>query len=331
MNVLLTSVGRRFELLRAFRNAYDDLELAGNIVVTDIDPLAPALKLADRIYMVPRVTDPNLVEELEEITRRENIDLIVPLVDRDIPVLVGSRSALESAGARVLVPTEHASRTVRDKLLTQRFFLENGVPTPRSWLPAEVHDTDLEYPLFIKPRCGSAAEQTFKVRNPKELSFFLDYVDDPIVQEFLPGPEITNDVFCDFDGNVRSVVSRRRVEVRTGEVAKGQTIYDPELIDYCATVAKGLETRGPITVQCILKEGRPYFTEVNARFGGGVPLGIAAGVDSPKWLLAFTAGLGVDTPPLGSYTAGLYLTRYDESLIMSEGDRARIERNRLRP
>jgi len=114
-------------------------------------------------------------------------------------------------------------------------------------------------------------------------------------------------------------------------VSKGQTVYDPELIDYCATVAKGLETRGPITVQCILREGSPYFTEVNARFGGGVPLGIAAGVDSPKWLLALAAGLSVDTPPLGSYTAGLYLTRYDESLIMSEGDRARIKSNRLRP
>jgi carbamoyl-phosphate synthase large subunit len=188
---------------------------------------------------------------------------------------------------------------------------------------------EMEYPLFIKPRCGSAAEQTFKVRNDKELAFFLEYVDDPIVQEYLPGPEITNDVFCDLEGNVRSVVSRRRIEVRTGEVAKGQTVYDPELVEHCVTVAKALETKGPITVQCILRDGRPYFTEVNARFGGGLPLGIAAGVDSPRWLLALAAGLSVDTPPLGSYVAGLYMTRYDESLIVSESDRARIKSNRL--
>jgi carbamoyl-phosphate synthase large subunit len=329
MNVLFTSVGRRFELLRAFRSAYSELGLAGNVVVTDVDPLAPALKLADRMYMVPRITDPQLVPELVDICNRERIDLIVPLVDRDIPVLVEGRAQLETTGAMLLVPTDRAAATTRDKFLTHQFFSDLGVPVPRSWLPPEIRTAEMDYPLFIKPRCGSAGEQTFKVRNGKELSFFLDYVEDPIVQEYLPGPEITNDVFCDLDGNVRSVVSRRRIEVRTGEVAKGKTIYDAEVVEHCAAVAKGLETRGPITVQCILKDGRPYFTEVNARFGGGVPLGIAAGVNSPKWLLALAAGRRVDTPPLGSYTAGLYLTRYDESLIISESDRARIERNRL--
>lgn len=331
MNVLFTSAGRRFELLRAFRNAYAELDLEGRIVVTDIDPLAPALKQADRVYLVPRIADPRFASALMDICRSEHIDLIVPLVDRDIPMLVARRSELEDTGATVLVPSEEAARTTHDKFLTYSFFCDLGVPAPRSWLPSEIGDTQLSYPLFIKPRCGSAAEQTFKIRNEEELEFFLGYVKDPFVQEFLPGPEITSDVFCDLKGNVRSVVSRQRIEVRAGEVAKGKTVYDPEIVEHCVSVAKGLDTKGPITVQCILREGRPYYTEVNTRFGGGVPLGIAAGVDSPKWLLALAAGRNVDTPPLGSYEAGLYLTRFDESLVMRESDRARLESNRLRP
>ena len=43
VNILFTSVGRRVELVRAFRRAYERLKLAGRIVAVDIDPLAPCL------------------------------------------------------------------------------------------------------------------------------------------------------------------------------------------------------------------------------------------------------------------------------------------------
>jgi carbamoyl-phosphate synthase large subunit len=74
----------------------------------------------------------------------------------------------------------------------------------------------------------------------------------------------------------------------------------------------------------MLKGGVPHFTEINARLGGGVPLGIAAGVDSPRWLLARAAGLDVAIPPIGSYQAGLYMTRFDDSFFLSEAEREQV-------
>ena len=163
------------------------------------------------------------------------------------------------------------------------------------------------------------------IRNERELNFFLDYLPDPIVEEYLPGPEITNDVVCDLEGNVLAVVCRRRIEVRSGEVSKGVTLYDPEIADYCVRIAKGLQAVGPITVQCLLREGRPYFTEVNPRFGGGLPLAIAAGVPVSRWLLATASGQSVEVPPLGTYTTGLHMTRFDDSFFLSDRDLAGVE------
>jgi carbamoyl-phosphate synthase large subunit len=329
VNVLFTSVGRRVELLRAFKQAYADLGISGNIVAVDIDPLAPALQEADRPCIVPRLADPAYIPTLAEICRREQVHLIFPLIDPDIPVLARHRHELEATGARVLVVSQEAATTAADKWLTHQFFRQLDVPAPRSWLPEEARSADLEYPVFIKPRFGSAGKQAFKVHNERELAFFLDYVPEPIVQEYLPGPEITNDVICDFESNVLAVVSRQRIEVRWGEVAKGKTIYDPEIAQHCVTIARGLKAIGPITVQCILRDGKPYFTEINPRFGGGVPLGIAAGVRSPHWFLALAAGLPVEIPPLGSYKVGLYLTRFDDSFFLTEEDYARIASRRL--
>ena len=125
------------------------------------------------------------------------------------------------------------------------------------------------------------------------------------------------------------MVMRQRIAVRSGEVVKGVTIYDPAIADACVTIAKALPAIGPITVQCMLKEGIPYFTEINARFGGGVPLGVAAGVDAPRWLLARVAGIPIAIPPLGTYQMGLYMTRFDDSFFISEQDRAEMASRRL--
>jgi len=331
INTMFTSVGRRVELVRAFRRAYTELGLSGNIIAVDVDPLAPALQEVDRSYIVPRLSDSSYIPTLVELCRREQVHLIFPLIDPDIPVLARHREELKATGACVVVVSEEMANITADKWLTYQFLRQLGVPTPKSWLPKEARDVHFEYPLFIKPRFGSAGKQTFKVRNERELAFFLDYVSDPIVQEYLPGPEVTNDVICDFEGNVLAIVSRQRIEVHWGEVAKGKTIYAPGIIQHCMTVAKGLKGIGPITVQCMLREGKPYFTEINPRFGGGVPLGIAAGVRSPQWLLALAASRSVEIPPLGSYQGGLYLTRFDDSFFLTEEDYARTASHRLRP
>ena len=73
----------------------------------------------------------------------------------------------------------------------------------------------------------------------------------------------------------------------------------------------------------------PYFTEINARFGGGVPLGIAAGADSPLWLLSRLAGIPIEIPSIGSYKIGYYLTRFDDSFFLSEVEREQMASRRL--
>ena len=328
-NLLFPSVGRRVELMRAFRHAYDELGISGSIIGLDIDPLAPAMQEVDHAYLVPPTVDGAWISAVRELCGRHHVTLIIPLVDRDIPVLAEHRRDLESTGARVILVPDEAVAVTADKLLTHRFFKDRGIPTARSWTPEEAENEVSEFPVVVKPRFGSAGENVVTVRSRRELAFFVRYVQDAFVEEYLPGPEITNDVFCALDGRVLSVVSRQRIEVRWGEVAKGKTIFDAEIGSHCLRIAEALRAVGPITVQCMLKDDRPHFTEVNPRFGGGVLLGIAAGVPSPRWLLELAAGREVAAPPLGSYRTDLYLSRFDQSLMMTGEERSRIASHHL--
>lgn len=325
-NVLFCSVGRRVELLRSFRRAYDALGLTGKIIAVDIDPLAPALQVADVCYIVPRLQSTEYIPTLTRICRHEEVRLIFPLIDPDIPLLAQNRRSLEETGARLAVIPVDSTEIVEDKWATFQFFQRLGLPIPATWLPTDPAVLQQSFPLFIKPRRGSASQHIFKVRTRKDLDFFSEYVPDAVVQEFLPGPEITSDVVCDLDGKVLTVVSRQRIEVRSGEVAKGVTLHDALIEVACQKIAQALPAVGPITVQCILKDNRPYFTEINARMGGGFPLGIKAGADSPKLLLARIAGLPVDTMHIGEYVSGLYFTRYDDAFFLTQAEYERIAR-----
>lgn len=327
VNVLFTSVGRRVELMRAFRQAYSELGLKGSILATDIDPLAPALSEVDRYFLVPRVDDPEYIPTLAEICRAEGVKLIFPLIDPDIPVLAEGREFLEENGATLAAVPAAAARTVHDKWKTYRFLRSAGLAVPKSW--KSLPNAKLGFPLFVKPRIGSAGRGGQKVDTQAELKLALRRTPEPLLQQYLTGPEVTSDVSCGLDGRVWAVVSRQRIEVRWGEVAKGVTVRNEEILAGCVTIARELPARGPITVQCIVQDGRPYFTEINARFGGGLPLAIAAGAPSPRWYLAQAAGIPFEPPTLGSYQTGLYLTRHDVSRFLSEAQYAEIARHRI--
>lgn len=320
INLLFTSVGRRVELMNAFRQAYERLGLRGKLIATDIDPLAPALQNVDRGYRVPRVDDPRLPERLVEICERERIALIFPLIDPDILLLARHAEDFRAVGAQAVVVPLEAAELTRDKWKTHVFLRDLGVPTPQTWLPEQLEGGAPEFPLFVKPRFGSAGKGAFRADDERALRFLLEYVREPIVQEFLPGPEVTSDVVCSLEGEVWAVVSRQRIEVRWGEVAKGVTIFEPEIQAACLKIAEGLRAIGPITVQCMAREGEFLFTEINARFGGGHPLALRAGVPSVKWYLRQAAGLPVEVPPLGTYQRGLYLTRFDQSYFLTDED-----------
>src|SRR5690606_25710586 len=239
---------RRVELIRAFRRAYTALGLTGNLVATDIDPLAPTLQVVDHAYLVPRVEHPDYVPALVTICRQEAIDLVFPLIDPDIPLLAQHSQQLEATGATVVVINAEAAAITTDKARTTEFFRELGLHVARSWLPDELDPQQASYPLFIKPRSGSASKHTYRVDNARQLRFFTEYVPNPIIEEYLPGPEITSDVICGLDGQLLGIVSRQRIEVRSGEVAKGVTVRNAAILEGCARIARALPGLGPITV-----------------------------------------------------------------------------------
>jgi carbamoyl-phosphate synthase large subunit len=316
INVLITSAGRRVELIKSFKEARDNLNLNGNVVAVDIDNTAPALYHADKHYLISRINDDKYISDIIEICNKEKIHLIVPTIDTELYKLAENKELIQSlTNAIVHISNKEVIEICRDKLITQQFFSENNFGVPRMIDENAIAKKNYEFPLFIKPLNGSSSENTFKVNNEKELQFFLDYVPNPIVQEFIEGEEYTVDVFTDFHSNPITIVPRLRLATRGGEVLKGIIKKDHEIIREIKNVLEILKPFGHITIQCMKTVDGIKFIEINPRFGGGAPISIKAGADSPRNLYKLLLGESIDYNE--DYEDDFLGLRYDEAVFLS--------------
>lgn len=310
---LFTSVGRRVELLRHFISAAQRHAGRARIIGTEIDPMAPAAQLlGDHVHMVPRVDDPTYTACIQALCRNHGVTALFPLIDPDVAVL-GAAAGDAAWGTTVFasVSPEHVA-TVSDKWCTFRWLVDHDLPTARSFLPGGV-GRDIEFPLFIKPRNGSGAAHTYQIRTNEELVFFTTYVPNPIIQEFLPGPEITVDAIVGRSGNLLALVQRKRLAIRSGEVSRGETVFEPAVDSLVRSVISELKPNGPVTVQVMWDGQRYCVNEINARMGGGLPLSVAAGVPVADILLSSWSGDVASTT--SRYERGVVMSRFDDSFF----------------
>jgi carbamoyl-phosphate synthase large subunit len=313
-NVLLTAGSRRVTLVQGFRTALRSLGLPGSVIVTDVNPLSPAVHVADRAYRVPMSSEPEYVDEILAICEAERIRLVVPTIDDELGVFAAASDAFATAGITLACSPERANTICNDKFTTCEHLRQAGVPAAVTYLGSAVPE-DVALPLFIKPRSGRGAVGAYPIKSRRELDFFLGYVAEPVVQEMLEGPEFTIDVLCDFQGRPQSIVPRERVVIRSGVTDRGRTVKDDRLFDLARAACEAITFHGPINIQCRMRQGSPVIFEINPRFSGGIALTIQAGADFPDMLVRLALGRHVE-PRIGEFRDGLWMTSFETSFFL---------------
>jgi len=322
LRVLFTSAGRRVALIESFRLAARRLRIPLTVIVADAARLAPTMHVADVSRVVPKIGARGYMAAIKKIVRRDRPDLLIPLIDDDLMPLARARDAFATSGCRAVVSSPEVVRTCRDKMLTYAFLRARNIDTPATWtLDEALARKRHRFPYFLKPRMGSAGLGNARIDDLEALKFYGARVPDPIVQELVVGREITTDIYAGFDGVPRCVVPRERMEVRSGEVSKGKVVKDSAVTETARQVVEALgDCVGVITLQCIVDAHRRIrVIEINPRFGGGVPLAIAAGADFPRWLMT-EARSRRPRIRMDGFREGLHMLRYDEAVFVPARD-----------
>ena len=236
------------------------------------DPIA-----IDRWMEIPLAKAEEFPDRIADLCRNLKIDLLIPTVDEELlPIFRLSKPI----GLDVLLPPKHFVARHLDKLVSNQFLREAGLPAPRTM---SADQGRLEFPCIVKPRNGRGSRHVAAVSCEAELCAQITLArqlpEDFVVQELIAGDEYTVMMAADRKGKLRAIVPVL-VEIKRGITVRARTFHDQSVIDACRAIHLADPVPGCYNIQLIKEENgsvKPF--EINPRISTTACLGLAAGVD----------------------------------------------------
>lgn len=293
----------------------------GNIVATDLSPVAPALSVADKPYLVPRIDAPDYFDKILDICQKEDIKAITTLIDPEISILANHREELLARHILPLCPAEWTAKLCFDKYEMFRYLSEKGVRTVLTYNSLEglregLEKGEVSFPVFMKPVNGSGSVGIGKAHDWEEaVAKFNDGKFTYIIQELMTGGDCDADVYVDcLSHKPVAAFSKKKIESRIGGASKTISFKDPKLFKFIEEVCSVLELNGPCDMDFFIKDGEYYLSEINPRFGGAYLHAYGAGVDFIKLILNNMHGIE-NEQAIGQYDEDVIMMMYDDVVI----------------
>lgn len=283
-----------------------DLKSRGiTTIVADRNEKVKARDYADEFYPVS-VLD---VEKVKELAIEKKVDFLITVCADQVLQVVAQIS--EELGLPCYIDSKTA-QLVSDKQYMKAVFEENGIPTAKHTVMAELDVSKLEkfeYPLIVKPVDCYSSRGVRRVENYEELktafseAVALSRTKTAIVEEFCEGIELTVDIYVE-EGKAHILTTSvsdkiadkdRFVIYRTKNPAPISKEISDKVAVACQQIADAFGIKNsPMLVQMITNGKRIDILEFCARTGGCIKYQLikrASGFDVVKAVADLTLGL----------------------------------------
>lgn len=285
MNILITSIGQRGYLVDHFKEVSKG---EYGIFAADALKYAPALKNADKAFVLPYGSDKEYYEMLIKVCLENDIIAVFSINDLELPWLALYKDELGKHGINAVICDKHIIDMCSDKYYTYQFCRKNGVKAPRTYLCTEkerllqdLSDGRMKYPVVAKPRRGSKSIGIHMLKTREELIEDIDAVRNSakpdeqkhMYQEKLNGVLIGAHVLCNSRYQPVSVVTMKNLTEHFGETYQNISYHDEKLFEYIFNAVNHVGAYGIIDLNIMQKDsGEFVLLEFNPRMSGGYSL-----------------------------------------------------------
>ena len=322
MNILILSCGTRNKIVQYFKTAFlNDL-----VVAADSSPHAPALYEADVNVVVPRVSDDQYLPYILDLCERYQIKGLISLIDPELEVIAKNKDRFESIGVSPMISDLGAITSSYNKLEFANLLDVVGVEGPKtygSWnsLIDSIEQSSLNFPLMMKPICGSASERLHRVDCLDDCEALFDRHPDLVAQEWIPDDEYGVDCYIDMlSGQVAGMFIKKKLLMRAGETDKSISCKNVHIQKAIERFLGAFPYRfsGAIDIDVFFDGNRCLISEVNPRFGGGYPHAYECGIDFPSMYRRNLEGKSNPTLEELLYEDDVVMMKYSEvKMILS--------------
>lgn len=324
MNAVPDNPGPGLAVARCLREAHGE---SVRITGMGYDALDPGLHLRDHTdagYLLPYPANgaDALLARISEIYAEEPIDLLIPCLDAELPLMVGLAPVFARMGIRTYLPNaDQLKRRAKDQLPELCRIAGVHCPEVRALSqPAFFHSCQSEgwsYPMVVKGvfydarvvHNAAEAVDAFH-RIAREWGYPV------LAQRFVAGEEYNLAAVGDGCGGLLGeVMMKKRAVTAKGKAWAGVATHDDKLADAARRLVKSLDWRGPLEVEMMCDaKGNYHLIEINPRFPAWIYFSHGVGRNLPALLMALA--LDQALPHLAPPQPGTMFLRYAVETIV---------------
>ena len=346
INVLLTGAGAPgapsiIKCLR--RNGEREIRLIG----VDMNEKSNGRRLVDKFYQVPPARDEGYLDAVLAICEKEKIDVVMPLVTRELLKYAQNRALFAERGIVLSVDEYEILRIINNKANLLMKMRELGMETPEFRVVETADELEkavyeLGYPnnaVCVKGAEGNGSRGV-RIIDPNKSLYDLFFNEKPtsmyisfrelmgvirekesiprmLVMEYLPGKEYGVDALCD-RGRVLYMAGRYNYAVNSS-IPQGCILENrEEPFAVAREIIEKLGISGNINFDFIYdKNGKPRLIEINPRLSATIASYAPAGVNFPY--LRIKQLLGEPVEGLALQEGIMMQRRYSEVFFAPDG------------
>ncbi len=272
-------------------------------------------------YPDPAADSEGFVQALAQITRRRNIDVVLPMTEVTTLLVTAHQQKLSG---RIPFPDSTTVANASDKAFVINLARELGIPVPRTLVATSAADgiaraPELGFPIVMKPSRsrvrtdeGWVSTGVAYAMDAAALRAALERLPPAVypvlLQERIEGPGVG--VFAAVDrGRTVALFAHRRLREKppSGGVSVlcESAAVDPVAAEHATKLLNHIGWRGVAMVEFKQdkRDGSLRLMEINGRFWGSLQLSILAGVDFPNIAAAIALEQELPAPP--AYRVGV--------------------------
>ena len=333
MKVVITGCGRHSKsLVQSLKNNVDGREV--EVIGINNSPANILRSDVDEAIIAPSITDPDYIDWLLDLCTREKVDVILPYITSELPILAANREKLESEGTKVSVASERTLMVANDKVELARMFPEympkqtvvRSSAEVRSFARSIGYYTGTPLCCKLADKCGGTGFAILDEKKYLDIGSFnkmgvnryisidqlceiADKVDaDIILQEYVDGDDYSVCVLADH-GKVKTLCGFIGYSMEYGAVTQGEIVRNDWAYTLAYKLTEKLELDGNACFDFIIRRtGRPVLLECNPRISATIPFIAKAGADLVYLRCKQLLGEPIDTNV--SFDYGLKMVKY---------------------
>ena len=313
------------------------------VTIADADPAVACRYNANEFETIPIALAPLYAEEVMNVCKRKGINVLLPLVTKELLPLADYSEQFSEAGIRMPISTAASIEIANNKSRLYQFLQWRDIPLPAFRIVETIAQfkealKELGYPentVCFKPSVANGSrgfriisEQMNELDllfNHKPTSVYISYREavrilstgifpELLVSEYLPGDEFSVDCLAR-QGEPVLVVPRSRKKMISGISVEGEFINDEKIISYCSRIIKELKLHGNTGIQVKRSAaGECLLLEINPRVQGSISTGLGAGINLPVLAIKQELGLPI-TSSETNIKWGTKFSRYWEEVF----------------